>query len=529
MIDDYRLQDFLFEQGPSRMDLMNYKKASGGAKFRVAVYRNHSFELIENTISAYLDYAEIDLEFVYSDYDDSLSFTDLDLSVDLILLWVDLDRYSADDIDSFINERINHLRTVFDKNILFVPVGSISSLSADHVAMYDLSTMKKELGEDFFDERMEKFSGTRLSRSACMCIAKDLGLNWLTALLKPLLKCIVVDLDNTLYQGVLGEDGEANLVLKDGHVKLQEKLLDLKNKGFFLCVASKNDDRDVMALFSNRDDFPLSTENFTIISANWGAKADSIAEMSKQLNIHVDSFLFIDDNMGELVSVRGIFPEIKSIWAKDDPDVTCRALSNFPGLLKLNANAEDAIRNTDVVANQKRQALLSSASKEDYLKSLEVNLMFSINNFDQLDRVTELSNKTNQFILSYKRYSPKTVQSLMETNNSAVVTVSLSDKLSDSGIIGVAVLIKQDNHALLEEAFVSCRALGRGLDAAIVKGAVLKGLQHLGLSQLQVQFTEGERNLPALTYVNENFSLYIERPEMFNYDFPLDLITVSVI
>lgn len=535
MINELDLQAFLFEKETSRLDLINFVPTIAPL-YRISVYRNHSFELIENTITPYLEYGGLGVEFSYSSYDDSLSFLELDLSADMVILWLDLSAYTMLNLQGFIEERVTYLSQIFKGNILFVPSCNDKAINVENlqVVQYKLSKLEKRLGDKFFDLRLEPFSGTKLSSVANLEISRDLGLNYLPALLKPNLKGLVVDLDNSLYHGVLGEDGVDGVVLSEGHRQLQVKLKDLSEQGFFLCIASKNDQRDVVKLFEERTDFPLQMNDFVEVYANWDSKADSISSIAESLNISSDSLLFIDDNMGELVSVLETQPAINLLWAKEDALITLDILSNYPGLLRLNFKREDSLRKDDTLANKKRFQMQRSLSKEGYIKDLQMALLYEVDNLVHVDRVTELSNKTNQFIFSYQRYSYQQVETLMKSDDSTVVTISLSDRLSKSGIIGVIVLKKQERSSLikdlglLEECFVSCRALGRGIDQAIVLGGVSIALKSLDLKNLKVNFTKGERNLPAQKFSEKYFDTFRASPGDFDYQIPTNLITVTI-
>lgn len=529
MIKALNLQDFLFEKETSRVDLLNYT-STFDVDYRVAIYRNHSFELIENTIRPYLDYANMGVEFLYSSYDDSLAFLELDFSADLVLLWLDLSNYEIDDLQSFIHERIQYLKEKFEGNILFIPYGDNGRLDIEslQVATYSLTRLEEQLADKFLDLRLEPFSGTKLSNVANLEISRDLGLNYLPALLRPNLKGVVVDLDNTLYAGVLGEDGITGVELSDGHRLLQTQLKRLSQQGFFLSIASKNDERDVVQLFKERKDFPLKIEDFVKVHANWDSKADSITSIADSLNISVDSLLFVDDNMGEIVSVLERHPSLNVILAKDNARLTHKVLSNYPGLLKLSLKREDGLRKSDAMANKERQKIQKTLTAEDYIKELDMELLYEINEAKNLERVTELSNKTNQFIFSYQRYSSQQVRQLMKSNDSAVISISLKDKLSDSGIIGVIVVTKKEEFGVLEECFVSCRALGRGVDQAIVLGGTKIAMEHLNIENLKVNFSKGERNFPAERFCNTHFDKQQKSPEEFSYNIPSDLIKVSI-
>ncbi len=520
------LQELVFEKSLNRNDLYSYENVSKN-KFRIAIYRNHSFELIEHTINLYLDYADINADFVYSDYDDSLSFLNLDLTADLVIVWVDLTRYKTENVNEFIKERLDYLSSVYKKQILFVPFGENLKIEKSNIITYDLSKIENKFGDKFTDLRLEPFSGTKLSPKAQMEISKDLGLKYIPSCLMTPIKAVIFDLDNTLYKGVLGEDGWQGVELTEGHKKLQEKIVELSKQGFFICIASKNEEQDVIEMFNKRNDFPLKLENITKLCVSWNSKADSISEIQKFLNIGIKDMLFVDDNMGEIASVKTVHPIINVILAKDNADMTLNILENYPRMLKLNINYEDSIRKQDTQANEQREQLKNTLSKEEFLKTLKMELTYGINKKAQIKRISELANKTNQFICSYKRYSENEVEEIMEDKNSLIITVSLKDKLSDSGIIGVLVFRNKTDYVDIEEAFISCRALGRGIDENIVLYPIQRALEEFRQTRVKFNFTKGERNKPAETFIDEYLAEYKNSVAEFNKNITNDYVLIK--
>ena len=482
----FELQEMIFEKELSRIELCNYVNHSLN-NYKISVYRNHSFELVEHTINLYLDYGNIHADFLYSDYDDSMSFLNLDLSSDLIIVWIDFTRYVTEDTEAFVKERMEYLSSIYKKQILFIPFGSDMNIERVNVVTYNLGEIKSRLQNKFTDERLEPFSGTKLSPTALLAISKELGLKILPSCLIPPIKAVVFDLDNTLYKGVLGEEGYKDIELTQGHKKLQEKIVELSKQGFFICIASKNDAEDVTDMFKMRQDFPLQLEHITKICASWNPKSDAISDIQKYLNIGIKDILFVDDNVGEIVSVRAEHPDINVIWAKDDAFNTLEVLNNYPRMLKTKINYEDSIRQKDTQANAQREILKNNLSQEEFLRTLKMELKYSINVNSQIKRISELANKTNQFICSYKRYSEKEVQSLMENKDCIVIAVSLKDKLSDSGIIGVFVFKNKYDYVEVEEAFISCRALGRGIDENIVLYPIKLATEHFNIYQIKFE------------------------------------------
>lgn len=520
------LQDMVFEKELNRSDLYNFKNNSEN-NFKVSVYRNHSFELIEHTINLYLNYANINANFIYSDYDDSLTFLNLDLLSDLIILWIDFTRYDFKDVDNFIKERLDYLSSIYKKQILFIPFGSSLKIDQSNIITYDLSETENKFKDKFVDLRLEPFSGTKISAKAQMDISKNLGLKIIPACLINPIKAVVFDLDNTLYKGVLGEDGYQNIELTSGHKLLQEKIVELSKQGFFICIASKNEEQDVIEMFQKRNDFPLKSQYITKFCVSWNSKAESISQIQKFLNIGIKDMLFVDDNMGEIAAVKSAHPEINVILAKDNADLTLEILNNYPRMLKLNINYEDLIRKQDTQANEKREQLKNSLSKEDFLKTLEMELTYCINKKSQIKRIAELANKTNQFICTYKRYSENDVENMMNDKNYMITTVSLKDKLSDSGIIGVMVFKNENDFVDIEESFISCRALGRGIDENIVLYPIKLAVEYFKKNKVRFNFTKGERNKPAQEFINNNLNEYKNTICVFDRKIDCSLVTVK--
>ncbi len=513
------LQSFLFNGTPSRTDLLDFQQ-SLAKNWRIFVYRNHSFELVEHTLPAYLEFAKTGISFTYSDYDDSLSFNNFDKTADLVILWLDLTRYNIDDTQTFLHDRLQRLCKLYDKTILLIPFGKEFKCTLPRVVCFPTDEILADLGDKITDKRLEAYSGTALSSKSLLRITRELGLNYLPSLLRGNLKAFVVDLDNTLYQGVLGEDGAENLILTDGHKALQESLKKLSEQGYFLCIASKNDAQDVDLLFEKRVDFPLKKSNFTKIGASWDSKAKTILQIAKFLNIGTDTILFIDDNMGEIAQAQNAIGNLNVLRAQEDAFKTAEILNNYPRIKKFTQNQEDALRNKDAQANAERQQIINSMSTEEYLKFLNIHLTYGVNCSQDISRIVELSNKTNQFIFAYKRYPLGEVERKFNDTNYAFVTVTMEDKLSNSGIIGVCVLHKDGLSARLEECFVSCRALGRGIDEVIVLGAIAQGMKHLNVTALSVDFVKGERNTPAEKFVQERFKNHLPNTANFAYELP---------
>ncbi|MBF7043693.1 HAD-IIIC family phosphatase, partial [Campylobacter volucris] len=236
----------LFSPNLKRNDLIKLGKENNFQSIKINVFRNHSFEVISSIINAFLAFSELKAEFNISSYDDSLNFDNYkDAKINIIFL--DLNNYK-NNIDDFIKEKIQELSNLSKAPIITLLLGKTS------LKEYDIYEILKPFIDKnlIIDESNFEINASRLSNKACISLAQILGLSIIPSLLKPKLKAIITDLDNTLYDGILGEDGINNLKLNQNHKNLQNELLNLKNQGILLAICSKNDEKDVKNLFEKR-------------------------------------------------------------------------------------------------------------------------------------------------------------------------------------------------------------------------------------------------------------------------------------
>lgn len=490
------MHSIIFNKNLKRFDLLKIQNNSQN-KIKIMIHRNHSFEMVSSILNPFLNNFKLNAEFEYSSYDDSLTFPQ-EMNADIHILWLDINRYNSNTLIDFLNEKILELSTLTKTPIILAYIGDIEKYNNDKAYIVDINNIIEELKEKAFDLEKEKYSGTRLSSKASIKIAQYLGLKVIPSFFIPQIKAIVTDLDNTLYQGILGEDGIENIV---PHKNYQHKLKELSNMGYMLCIASKNDEDQAKDLFLKRNDFNLNFDKFTCFKINWNSKAQNIVAMAKEMNIGLDSILFIDDNIAEIESVRTAIPEIKTILFESE-ELTLQTLDLYPGFLKTKITQEDIIRSKDIKANQERNELVKTLSKEEYFKKLGIKVELSLNDERHIERITELLNKTNQFILSYKRYNLTEVEELLHSNNSCIVTASMSDKLSDSGIIAILICKKEKDILIVDELTFSCRALGRNIEDIVISKMLKTAQSYLNTNaDVIFNYKKGPRNTPALKWL----------------------------
>ena len=496
----------LFASHPTRRALLGLKSAWVCREVTVRVHRNHSFEHVISAAGAWAAYAGIRMSWADVPYDDALSMQGLGEQPDLEVIWYDVEAVQSalgDEVTGWLLSRAQALRKLSNAPILLVVIGLEES--AEQVLRKQtcvvpglrLAPTAQLLAgiANPFDDRLRRLSGSRLCETSNLMLAKELACRWLPAILAPRLKAVIVDLDQTLYEGVLGEDG-FQVRLSAGHAGLQSALKSLMTSGVFLGLVSRNTREDVEALFAARADFPLKLGDFSAVEIGWGSKSDAIRRACVQLRIDPSAIVFIDDNPGELLEVAAHLPQVGLIHAAPDAEQTCRNLDFFPGIWTWGVSPTDLVRVADLNAETERKNLeILAADKMAYLRELRPNLEIWIRPLALRDRLHELSNKTNQFNLNLSRLDEVAVHGYLHHPGKFAITVGLSDRLTDSGIVAAMFGSVIGDEITVEEWVISCRALGRELEGLMAASA-LRALAP-GAKVASFHYKSGPRNSPG--------------------------------
>jgi FkbH-like protein len=286
-------------------------------------------------------------------------------------------------------------------------------------------------------------------------------------------KCIVLDLDNTLWGGIVGEDGLQGIQLGDdfpgkAYRDFQRHLLHLKNKGILLAVASKNNPADAYEVFDKHDAMILSRKDIAVFEIHWASKVESIRRTARKLNIGLDSIVFIDDNPKEIGEVRDRLPDVTCVVVPEE-------LASLPGLLDetdlfdvVEVTEEDRRRTEMMAADSIRPQRQESMSEEEFREALNLRIDVFVVEKQHLSRVTQLINKTNQFNLTTIRRTQDEVEALTSSRNVLVLAMNIEDKYGDYGLVGVSILRKENATCIIDTLLMSCRVLGRGAEEAFV-------------------------------------------------------------
>ena len=323
-------------------------------------------------------------------------------------------------------------------------------------------------------------------------------------------KCVVLDCDNTLWGGTVGEDGVTNLQLGDefpgtAFRDFQRLLLYWRGQGALLALASKNNEADVWEVFEKHSGMLLKREHISAWQINWNPKSENIPHIAKALNIGVDSLAFIDDNPMEIDYMRAARPEVHSVLVPEDPADILEAMRSLTLFDRLDITQEDRQRADMMMAEQQRTALSSSLSKEEFRKSLAVHIDFFPAQPEDLERITQLINKTNQFNLTTIRRSLDEVRSLAHSDQHRIFGLRVSDKFGDYGLTGVIIAeIPAGARELIVDTFLlSCRVLGRGVETALL-AALAEEARTERAEDIVASFIRTEKNAPAATFLPDH-------------------------
>jgi len=287
-------------------------------------------------------------------------------------------------------------------------------------------------------------------------------------------KCLVLDCDNTLWGGIVGEDGFEGIKCDTTYPgscfrALQEEALNLYHRGVILALCSKNNEADVLQVLREHPDMVLREEHFAITMVNWDDKVTNLRRIAAELNIGLDSLVFVDDNPFETNFVSEHLPEVAVIPLTPNPASHRAALARSGLFDTLSVSAEDRKRTEMYRSDRQRKELeRSTGSLAEYLAGLETRAEFGPPRRTEIARVAQLTQKTNQFNLTTRRYSEGEITALAGGPDSEVTRLSAADKVSDLGLVGVAVTRYRGELAEIDSFLMSCRALGRGLEDGLL-------------------------------------------------------------
>lgn len=368
---------------------------------------------------------------------------------------------------SLISDRLNnYIKTVIYQNQLTVNIEKIIAETglAQSIDYRQFQISKSLYTKEFYFNYVEHIKPAFLSSNG---IVK---------------KILVLDCDNTLWGGILGEDGQDRIEVNDLSTKgksfkeVQYLLKGYKKQGVLLALCSKNNLHDVLNVLDNHENMILKQDDFVSKKINWKNKAENLIDISNELNIGLDSFIFIDDSEFEIGLIKRELPQVKSILVPKD-------LSTYPDLIRslkrdffsFSLTREDSDKTFMYIEERKRrEAKKSFSSMENYLESLGLNMKIEFDTAVSVKRAAQLTQKTNQFNLRTQRYTELEIQNFIENNKYMVSTFSLSDMYGDYGVTGLCIIEIKEKTAFINTFIMSCRVIGRNVEFSFFSEMIKK-------------------------------------------------------
>ena len=377
------------------------------------------------------------------------------------------------------------------------------------VFIYDFNEFVMKFGEyNVFNYQDYFFGDIKISIDYIPKFADEL-LGYVNAVMGITKKCIVLDLDNTLWGGIIGEDGFDNIKLGDdavgrSFVEFQKRLLALNQRGIILAINSKNNFEDAMEVIKKHPSMILREDNFACMKINWNDKVTNLQEISKELNIGLDSMVFFDDDLINQEFVKTSLPEVLVVELPNDSSQFAQIITKMKEFDVLKITEEDVKRNEMYLVQKKRTELKNKiVDFDEFLKQMNIEVNIKKADSFTIPRISQLTLKTNQFNLTTKRYQQEEISSFSSDKDRIVECVQVSDKFGDNGITGVYIIEKKDSKEWIIDTFLlSCRIMGRKVEEAMLYQIIEKA-KNLGIKKIKGKFIPTKKNKPAENFYSD--------------------------
>lgn len=319
------------------------------------------------------------------------------------------------------------------------------------------------------------------------------------ALTRTAYKVIALDCDNTLWSGVCGEDGAQGVCIDAPRRALQEFMRAQFDSGMLLCLCTKNNEADAVEVFAQRNDMPLRAEHFAAQRVNWLPKSQNLKSLAAELNVGLDSFIFVDDNPVECAEVEASCPEVLTLLLPEDPQKIPQFLQHCWAFDHLKLTREDQQRTELYLQNRQReQSRQQAMSLADFISGLNLKIEIAPMSAEQLPRVAQLTQRTNQFNFTTRRRTEAEIKTLGDGVN--VLTASVSDRFGDYGLVGVMIYRSAERALEVDTFLLSCRVLGRGVEHRMLArlGQIAEERQ---LNWVDAHYLPSAKNKPALEFL----------------------------
>jgi FkbH-like protein len=324
----------------------------------------------------------------------------------------------------------------------------------------------------------------------------------------PAAKVLVLDCDNTLWRGVVGEDGVEGIGISDPYAAIQNFAVSQLAKGILICLVSKNTEADVLEVFAKRSDMRLRVDHLVAHRINWLSKPANLRSLAEELNLGIDAFVFLDDNPIECAQMRAELPQVITIQVPPEGEIP-RFLENLWIFDKAITTAEDANRTRMYRENSARRAEESSVTNIDqFLAALNLKIDIDVPSEDEWARIEQLAQRTNQFNFTTRRRTALELKSMIASDGH-VLRVRVSDRFGDYGLVGEIAALVQGQTLLVDTLLLSCRVLGRGVEHAMLR-RLGELAESLSLEAVALPYIRTARNVPARAFADSVAAQFAE-------------------
>jgi len=377
----------------------------------------------------------------------------------------------------------------------------------DSVYLYDFNSFVSLHGEKNVVNFQQFFVGDiRISLDYIPYLANDL-MAYIIATLGLSKKCIVLDLDNTLWGGIVGEDGFDGIKLGpqppgNAYMEFQRNLLALFQRGILLAINSKNNPEDALKVIREHPYMILREENFASMKINWNDKISNMKEIATELNIGLDSMVFFDDDPLNREYIEINLPQVNTVNLSSDPSLYSQILQEINEFSILKITNEDTTRGQMYHQQLQRKELeQTSPNLGDFLAQLGIHVLIKKTNNFTIPRISQLTLKTNQFNLTTRRYQEEDIRKFLQDDKMLVGCAQVEDKFGDNGITGVFIVKKEKpTEWLLDTFLLSCRVMGREVEKGILN-FILDTAKKNGVQKIKAQFIPTQKNKPSESFL----------------------------
>lgn len=353
-----------------------------------------------------------------------------------------------------------------------------------------------------FDPKAERFGYVPFTREGIAAIASA-SARWYSALTRPPIKVIATDCDNTLWQGAVGEEGVDGITIDAGHRALQRTLAGQAGGGRVVCLLSKNEEADVFDVFDRRREMELGRRHLVGHRIDWNPKPANLEAFASDLELGLNSVVFLDDNPIECAEMRAACPEVITVNVPTDQGRLARFVDHFWLFDLPRVTAEDG-RRVDMYRDgaQRSSFKRKTASLKEFLESLDLTISMARPEPADFARLSQLTHRTNQFNTSLARRDERELQEAFAREESEIRLVRVVDRFGDYGIVGLVHLRCNDSALVVEQFLLSCRALGRGVEHRMLREVASIAIDK-GLERIEIAYAIGERNSPARRFLKQ--------------------------